>query len=88
MKNKDLQISKDELLQAIQEDVEQVAHETVKALNEARDGYIIPDSEDIVRDALAEFRKRVYQKAIALKTQAAQAAFSPSEDPADTAMEK
>ncbi len=39
MKNKDLQISKDELLQAIQDDVEQVAHETVKALNEARDGY-------------------------------------------------
>jgi len=48
-----------------------------EAVNAARDGRIIADSEEPVRDANAVFRQRVYEKALRL-LQAKQEAFSPS----------
>jgi len=48
------------------------------AVNEAPDGAVISGSEELVRDAMARFRQKVYEKAVQLRTQAAQAAFSPS----------
>ena len=35
--------------------------------------------EEAVRDAMARFREQVYERAIQLRTEAAQAAFSPSD---------
>jgi len=53
-----------------------------KALSEARAGAIIADSEYGVRDAMARFRQKVYQKAVQMKAdKAAKAAFSPSAQP-------
>jgi hypothetical protein len=88
MKNKDLQITEQQLEEALHDDMKQLLNEVTGALNNARDGKIIADSEDIVRDAMAHFRRIAYQKALELKTQAAQAAFSPSADKADKKMEK
>jgi hypothetical protein len=53
--------------------------DTADALNKACDGAIIADSEWIVRDAMARFRQKVFEKAVQMKAdKAAKAAFSPS----------
>ncbi|MHC4609824.1 MAG: hypothetical protein ACYS7M_05700 [Planctomycetota bacterium] len=46
-------------------------------MNSAQPGRIIADSEEPVRDASAEFRQRVYERALGL-LQEKQKAFSPS----------
>jgi hypothetical protein len=76
--NKDVRVEPAELKQAMAEEIEQLAKETAEALNQARDGAIIADSEKIVHDAMARFRQKVYQKAVQIKAdKAAKAAFPP-----------
>lgn len=70
-------VSKDELKRALAEDFDRLAEEVAEAMNAARDGRIIADSEEPVRDANAEFRQRLYERAIRLLQQK-QEAFSPS----------
>jgi hypothetical protein len=74
---KDTRISAAELKQALAEDIDALAQEVAEAVNVARDGRIIADSEEPVRDANAVFRQRVYEKALRLLL-AKQEAFSPS----------
>jgi len=77
--NKDVRIEADELRQAVAGDFEAMLQETADALNKARDGAIIADSEWIVRDAMARFKQKVFEKGVQLKAdKAAAAAFSPS----------
>jgi len=76
---KEVRIDPEELRQAVASDFEKMLKETADALNKARDGAIIADSEGIVRDAMARFRRKVYEKAVQIKAdKAAKAAFSPS----------
>jgi hypothetical protein len=51
------------------------------AVDDAPDGAIISGSEEAVREAMARFRERVYQKAVQLKADAGASAFSPSDRP-------
>ncbi len=74
---KDTQVSAAELKQALAKDIDALAQEVAEAVNAARDGRIIADSEEPVRDANAVFRQRVYEKALSLLQQK-QEAFSPS----------
>jgi hypothetical protein len=46
-------------------------------MNAAKAGHIIADTEEVVRDAQAQFRERAYAQAIRL-LQSQQEAFSPS----------
>ena len=76
--DKDVRIEPAELKQAMAGEFEQLVKETAEALNRARDGAIIADSEKIVHDAMARFREKVYEKAVQMKAdKAAKAAFSP-----------
>ena len=76
--NKDVRVEPAELKQALAEDIEKLLAETAEALNKARDGVIIADSEKIVHEAMARFRQQVYEKAVQMKAdKAAKAAFSP-----------
>jgi len=59
-------------------DVERLLREVTEAINAAPDGAVIAGSEEAVRDAMARFRQRLYERGIQLRTDAAQAAFSPS----------
>jgi hypothetical protein len=59
------------------EDFDRLAEEVAQAMNSAQPGRIIADSEEPVRDASAEFRQRVYERALGL-LQEKQKAFSPS----------
>jgi len=73
----DTRISPEQLKAAMAEGMDQLFVEVAEAMNNATPGRIIADSEEPVRDAHAEFRQRVYQKAVEL-LQARQESFSPS----------
>jgi len=68
-----------ELKKASAEDVERLMAEVHAAVDKAPDGAIISGSEEAVREAMARFRQRVYEKAVQLKADAGASAFSPSD---------
>ena len=77
--SKEAQITAGELGRALAGAVEQLLADVAGALNAARAGAIIADSEEPVRQALGLFRQQVYERAVQLAAdKAAQAAFSPS----------
>ena len=71
-------VSPERLKRALRDDFEALAEQVMGAVNNAPDGAVIVGSEFQVRDLLARFREKVYQKAIQLRSEAAEAAFSPS----------
>ncbi len=58
---------------------ERALWEVADAVDSAAQGRVIRDSEEKARDALDRFRQVAYEKAIQMKVNAAEAAFSPSE---------
>jgi len=83
----DKKITVEELLETLDFDLKDMAQKVADAINNATPGAIIAESEEPVRDANAEFRQRLYQKAINL-LDSKQEAFSPSEDSPESPMEK
>jgi hypothetical protein len=76
--SKEARISAEELEQSLQLEWQELLARTAQALNEARAGAIIADSEEIVRQAMAEFRQKAYERGVQLLAdKAAKAAFSP-----------
>jgi hypothetical protein len=70
-------------------EIEQLLKDTADAMNKARDGAIIADSEWVVREAMARFRQKVYEKAVQMKAdKAAKAAFPPSAQPEGNAAQR
>jgi len=85
----DRKITPEELKTAWAKDVDALAAKVAAAMNSAQPGNIIDDSEEPVRDASAEFRQRLYQKALdLLQDKHLQEDFSPSEDPAGSDVEE
>ena len=85
----DKRITPRELKAAWAKDVGALAEKVAAAMNSAQPGNIIDDSEEPVRDASAEFRQRLYQKAVnLLQDKQLQEDFSPSEDPPGTDLEE
>ena len=75
----DKRITAEELQAGLQVDVKVLAEQIAQAINTARAGRIIADSEELVRDAHAEFRQKAYQRAIdLLQAKLLQEDFSPS----------
>lgn len=70
-------VTVEEVKAILADDFEALAEEMASAMNAAKDGRIIADSEEPVRDAQGRFRQAAYQKALGL-LQARQEAFSPS----------
>ena len=85
---KDVKITEEQLTKAMDADYQKLVQQVTGAVNEAPDGAVISGSEELVRDTMARFRQKVYEKAIQLRTQAAQAAFSPSEEQKEQTVEK
>jgi hypothetical protein len=77
MQNK---ITPGQLKAALAGDFDKLIDEVVQAVNKAQPGRIIADSEEPVRDASAEFRERLYQKAIDIRQRLSEPDFSPSQD--------
>ena len=55
--------------------------ETRAAVNAAREGHWIADTEEVVRDAGERLRQRALEKLLQLRVQAGEGAFSPSGPP-------
>ena len=82
-------ITAQELKVAWSKDMDRLAERVAEAINNAQPGNIIDDSEEPVRDASAEFRKRLYQKAIdLLQDKQLQEDFSPSPQRAEPHVEE
>jgi hypothetical protein len=73
----DAKLTAEEIKRALAADFEALAEEVAQAMNQAQAGRIIADSEEPVRDATAQFRQRMFEKALGL-LQNKQEAFSPS----------
>jgi hypothetical protein len=75
----DKKITSQELKVALKADIDRLFEQVAQAINNAQPGRIINDSEELVRDANAEFRQRLYQKALGLlQDKHLQEDFSPS----------
>ncbi len=85
----DKKITPEELKVALNGDFDLLVAQVAEAMNKAQPGRIINDSEEPVRDASAEFRQRLYQKAIGLlQDKQLQEDFSPSADRAESDVEE
>jgi hypothetical protein len=72
-------ITPEQLDAVLTKDYETLKQRICDAMNAAKGGRIIADTEEPVRDAHAAFRQEAYQKAIDLLAQSvSQEAFSPS----------
>lgn len=72
------EIDAKQLEESLREDIGRYIASVVKAVNEARVGAIIDDSEEPVREATGRLRQKIFENAVQMKTDAAEAAFSPS----------
>lgn len=72
-------ITKKQLKQTLSVDIERLIDDVVEAVNTAKPGSIIDDSEEPVRDAAGQFRRMLFEKALELRSQSE--AFSPSGQP-------
>lgn len=70
-------VTAEELKVALAADIDRLAEKMAAAMNAAKAGHIIADSEEPVRDAHAEFRQKAFEQALGL-LQDKQEAFSPS----------
>lgn len=81
----DGRITKEQLKQVLSVDIERLLDEVVEAVNRAKPGSIIDDSEEAVRDAAGQFRRMLFERALELRGQSE--AFSPSGQP-DNSLEQ
>jgi len=85
----DKKITPQELKAAWEKDLDHLAQKVADAINNAQPGNIIDDSEEPVRDASAEFRQRLYQRAVGLlQDKQLQEDFSPSPPRAEPSVEE
>ena len=77
------QVAPEKLVAAMDQEVQQYLQLVMQAVNNAPDGAWIAGSEESVRDLSAGFRRRVFERAVQMRVDAAEAAFPPSAQPAD-----
>jgi hypothetical protein len=76
-------MSREEYLAQMRAKMEAMLGQVADAINNAPDGYIISGSEEEVRDLFAKLRKEAFETGLQMRVDAAEAAFPPSEAPAD-----
>jgi hypothetical protein len=71
-------VSPQQFAESLKQEFEEFAKEVMEAVNEAPDGQWIADSEEQVRDLSSEMRRKVFERALQERVNAAEAAFPPS----------
>ena len=71
-------LDREALRARMQVEFERTLAEVADAIDQARSGRLIRDSEEPARDALDRFRQALYEAAMQAKVDAAEAAFPPS----------
>lgn len=74
-----IQVERERLAEELRADLTAVMGQVMDAVNAARDGRLIQDSERPVLELMREFQQRVYQKALQLRIDSTESSFSPSE---------
>ena len=75
-------VNRDQLAAELRQELEQTLAKVMDAVNAARDGRLIEDSESPVFHLMKELECRVFQKALQLRVDSTESAFSPSQGPA------
>lgn len=73
-----VQVNREQLAAELHSDLEQTLGQVMDAVNSARDGWLIDDSEGPVFELMKELESRVFQKALQLRVDSTESAFSPS----------
>ena len=76
--DKQPELSAQDLLAQMRGPFEKLCEAVAAAVNQAQAGQVVNQSEEVVRDLLADFRQATFQAAVQLRLDAAQAAFPPS----------
>ena len=71
-------VSPQRFAESMKQEFEEFAEEVMDAVNDAPDGQWIAGSEEQVRDLCAEMRRKVFERALQKRVDAAEAAFPPS----------
>ena len=71
-------VSPQQFAESMRQEFEEFAKEVMEAVNDAPDGQWIAGSEEQVRDLSAEMRRKVFERALQKRVDAAEAAFPPS----------
>jgi len=71
-------VSPQEFAESMKQEFEEFAKQVMEAVNDAPDGQWIAGSEEQVRDICAEMRRKVFERALQKRVDAAEAAFPPS----------
>jgi hypothetical protein len=71
-------VSPQQFAGSMKQEFEQFAKDVMEAVNDAPDGQWIAGSEEQVREICAEMRRRVFERALQQRVDAAEAAFPPS----------
>ena len=71
-------LDREKLMEELLAEAERTVNEVADAVDGARTGRLIGDSEVPARDALDRFRKVVFERVMQAKVDAAEAAFPPS----------
>jgi hypothetical protein len=78
-----VRVAAEELVAAMEQEVQQYLQSVMQVVNDAPDGEWISGSEESVRNLSADFRRRVFQRAVQMRVDAAEAAFPPSDQRGD-----
>ena len=71
-------VSPQQFAESMKQEFEEFAAKVMDAVNDAPDGQWITGSEEQVRDLSAEMRRKVFERALQERVDAAEAAFPPS----------
>ena len=72
-------VNRDQLAAELRQELEQMLAKVMDAVNSAKDGRLIEDSEQPVFDLMKQLECRVFQKALQLRVDSTESTFSPSE---------
>jgi len=71
-------VAPEKFVETMKDEIEQYAKQVMEAVNQAPDGEWIAGSEERVRNLSAEMRRRIFERAVQQRVEAAEAAFPPS----------
>jgi hypothetical protein len=71
-------VSPQQFAESMKQEFEEFAQEVMEAVNDAPDGQWIAASEEQVRGLCAKMRRKVFERALQRRVDAAEAAFPPS----------
>lgn len=72
------QVAPEKFVETMEAELRQYLSAVMQSVNAAPDGAWIAGSEEQVRELSAEFRRKLFERAVQMRVDAAEAAFSPS----------